>query len=94
MFNSFKFKTTRHLMLNGALPPKGLLISICKVQLKFDYTALQKKLTRLVSLKDRIVMAIFIFSKMGHTPDILTAFTSLLDDRPTLAQEMAQYCAE
>lgn len=30
MFNAFKFKTNRHLMLNQPLPPKGLLINICK----------------------------------------------------------------
>jgi len=60
MFNASKFKTTRHLMLNGPLPPKSTLISIIKNELRFDYSKVTKKLSRMASLKDRVVLAIFM----------------------------------
>ena len=63
MFNASKFKTTRHLMLNEVtLPPKNVLIDVCRSELCFDYTKV--KLARMVSLKDRVIMAIYMHHKI------------------------------
>ena len=43
----------------------------------------------MVSLKDRVVMAIFIWHKVGSSADMLGAFAKTLEDRPSLAQELA-----
>lgn len=63
MFNASKFKTTRHLMLNGVtLPPKNVLIDICRSELCFDYAKV--KMARIVSQKDRVIMVIFMHQKL------------------------------
>lgn len=48
----------------------------------------------MVSLKDRVLMAIFIRHKVGPVADMIETFNRTLDDRPGLIQELASYFAE
>lgn len=50
-------------MLNGVtLPPKNVLIDVCRSELCFDYAKV--KMARIVSLKDRVIMVIFMHQKL------------------------------
>lgn len=55
-------------MLNGVtLPPKNVLIDVCRSELCFDYAKV--KMARIVSLKDRVIMVIFMHQKL-HTMNV------------------------
>lgn len=60
---SLKFKTTRHVFISEELlPTKGSLLKICKEELFIDFTAFG--FDNLPGVKDKIVLAIYITSKV------------------------------
>ena len=63
MFNKVKFKTIRNLVVSeSVIPAKGNLIKICKEQYNVSHS--QLKLSGLQSLKDRVILAIYMAEKV------------------------------
>lgn len=88
-------------MLNGVtLPPKNVLIDVCRKELCFDYSKV--KLARLVSLKDRVILVIYMHAKLHASPpktrlkadQLVSLFVESIGDRPHLLDEMTKYSAE
>ena len=91
-FSAVKFKTIRHTMVSDSvLPPKGELIQVCQNVYKVNHSKL--KLTGLASLKDRVIMAIYIAAKVQGEEDLLAEFKRALGSRETLVSELDKYSA-
>ena len=57
---SVKFKRTANVLINDSiLPSKNELIRVCKEDLNIDYRKI--KLKGLVSIKEKIIMIIFMY---------------------------------